>query len=324
MRTRRRIGRPWSWGLALVVVVLGQATARAQGVFPDIYIKRQRPCCAAEDPRYRVIREQYYGYFPTCWRRFPPGWGCPSPDAPNWEAAKAELPLSPLEALPGGGEVGEPGVRRGGGEPGRGTPPELPPIPDEDSRDLFQDNLQPPANPPLNEPAPRDLFDIPGGGASASPAAPTGAPILGTPPGPADAPSDPNATGANEIPAAAPSVPTIGSSEPFPAPGLTPPGDLGAGAPEIGLDLSGDLPSAPPLAPPSAMAPGGLPPGTFPGPIAPGTPEFGRPIPGPISGGPTEFGQPIPGPEPIPAPTASARAPRRGPIANLLGRMRKR
>jgi hypothetical protein len=82
----------------LVVVLPEVVSAQANALFPDIYIKRKRECCAHEDPRYSAIREQYFGYFPTCWRRFAPGWGCPSPDAPNWEEALRKLPLEMPQA----------------------------------------------------------------------------------------------------------------------------------------------------------------------------------------------------------------------------------
>ena len=41
--------------------------------------------CRQELPVFHAYRHQFYGYHPTCWRRFPPGWGCPSPEAPNWQ-----------------------------------------------------------------------------------------------------------------------------------------------------------------------------------------------------------------------------------------------
>src|SRR3990172_10590593 len=28
-------------------------------------------------PRADRFQNSYYGYYPTCWRRFPPGWACP-------------------------------------------------------------------------------------------------------------------------------------------------------------------------------------------------------------------------------------------------------
>lgn len=89
-------------GALTIVLVLPQlASAQANSLFPDIYIKRQRPCPGLEDPRYQHIRESYYGHFPTCWRRFPPGWGCPSPDAPNWAAELQRLPLDvPQDLVP--------------------------------------------------------------------------------------------------------------------------------------------------------------------------------------------------------------------------------
>ncbi len=86
-------------GLTVLLAIPSFASAQANALFPDIYIKRQRPCAGLEDPRYPYIRENYFGYFPTCWRRFPEGWGCPSADAPNWAAALKERPLDIPEDL---------------------------------------------------------------------------------------------------------------------------------------------------------------------------------------------------------------------------------
>ena len=65
-------------------VVDAPAFVQAQTeLFPLAPIKRERVPCPMEDPVYGLYRHQYFGYYPTCWRAFPPGWGCPSPEAPN-------------------------------------------------------------------------------------------------------------------------------------------------------------------------------------------------------------------------------------------------
>src|SRR3954469_2486152 len=92
MRTiKPRRSRPTAL-LALGVARGARALAGAQ-LIPNLPIRRERPPCAAENPAYRQIRQEYWGYYPTCWRKFPPGWGCPSPEAPNWEAEKRRQKL---------------------------------------------------------------------------------------------------------------------------------------------------------------------------------------------------------------------------------------
>jgi hypothetical protein len=99
MNSRRR-----DQGLALAVltVVLSLphlAQAQQSGLFPLHPIKRQRVPCDQEDPLYKTYKQQYFGYYPTCWRTFPDGWGCPSREAPNKEEEFKKLPL-----LSGAGE----------------------------------------------------------------------------------------------------------------------------------------------------------------------------------------------------------------------------
>src|SRR5262245_23754476 len=116
MRTRR-----WRSPAAVALAAfLGlPALAEAQ-LFPDMNIKRERPPRSHEAPIYSLYRQQYYGYFPTCWRRFPPGWGCPSPEAPDFAKSLRPPPegVGPLPTRP------EPLERRPGDEdlfgPGRG------------------------------------------------------------------------------------------------------------------------------------------------------------------------------------------------------------
>jgi len=90
----RRRGR----GLALVVIAVAaslpqMARAQQSGLFPLHPIKRHRVPCSQEDPIYKINKYQYFGYHPTCWHRFPDGWGCPSAEAPNREKSFAETPL---------------------------------------------------------------------------------------------------------------------------------------------------------------------------------------------------------------------------------------
>jgi hypothetical protein len=80
--------------LTLIVGLPERAWAQQTGLFPLAPIRRQRPACDNEDPLYKVYKYQYYGYHPTCWRRFPDGWGCPSPEAPNKERSFQERALS--------------------------------------------------------------------------------------------------------------------------------------------------------------------------------------------------------------------------------------
>ena len=95
MRTNSR-RREQGLVLAVLTVVLSlPELARAQqgGLFPLSPITRKRVPCDQEDPIYKIYKHQYFGYHPTCWRKFPEGWGCPSREAPNKEQAFKDLPL---------------------------------------------------------------------------------------------------------------------------------------------------------------------------------------------------------------------------------------
>jgi hypothetical protein len=93
MRTRSGRRSGWAAAVALAVAALAPEAAEAQqtGLFPLAPIRRERPPCPAEDPVYRLYRHEYFGYHPTCWRRYPAGWGCPSPEAPDEKKAFEEL-----------------------------------------------------------------------------------------------------------------------------------------------------------------------------------------------------------------------------------------
>src|SRR3954468_22369507 len=124
-KTWRRSSSPAMWAVALVLG--GPALVQAQTqLFPLAPIQRERVPCPMEDPMYGLYRHQYYGYFPTCWRPFPQGWGCPSPEAPNPAQESQRRPREkPPEALPEPGEGRAPGEEP---EMPRGRNP-LPPLP---------------------------------------------------------------------------------------------------------------------------------------------------------------------------------------------------
>ena len=80
--------------LAAVMSLSGLAEAQQSGMFPMHAIRRERTPCANEDPIYKLYRNQYYGYFPTQWRRFPDGWSLSSPEGPH---TAEELKKNPIE-----------------------------------------------------------------------------------------------------------------------------------------------------------------------------------------------------------------------------------
>jgi hypothetical protein len=166
MRTRSRRQDGWAVAgtLAFLVGVPSLAQAQQSGLFPLAPIQRQRTPCPLEDPVYRMYRQQYFGYHPTCWRRFPPGWGCPSPEAPNPAASFREIPRDkppadlgtdgqpPLDGQPqpGPGEM-EPGP---GGPRNPQNPNNLPPLPPGDRSPFDLDTR--PGTPPAGAALPGD------------------------------------------------------------------------------------------------------------------------------------------------------------------------
>jgi hypothetical protein len=132
-----------------------------------------------EDPIYGMYRQQYFGYFPTCWRTFPPGWGCPSTEAPNMARAFTERPRDPKpENLPADLDSGlgaGPDPDQGAGmQRGPRNPPALP----QQRRSPFElpDAADPGANPGgaggSAIPPTRSPFDLPETGRSSNPGAP--------------------------------------------------------------------------------------------------------------------------------------------------------
>ncbi len=192
MRTNsRRRGR----GLALAVIAVSaslpqMAWAQQNGLFPLHPIKRHRVPCDHEDPIYKINKYQYFGAFPTCWHRFPDGWGCPSADAPDREKSFKETPLGSREdgeleappeegpgmenpppprprpnlpAVPGGerSPFDTPPAAPGAAAPGATTPPRTPPATDP----FASPDLGGGAAPRNNAPKPPAAANPPGGDA---------------------------------------------------------------------------------------------------------------------------------------------------------------
>jgi hypothetical protein len=104
--TWTRLGSP-AW-LAVGLVILVPALAEAQ-LFPNRTIRREKPNCASEPPFYKQVRRDYFGYYPTCWSRFPAGWACPCPDTElqSMRAAYGNNPDINRKPGNGGGRFGD-------------------------------------------------------------------------------------------------------------------------------------------------------------------------------------------------------------------------
>jgi hypothetical protein len=175
------------WGLAVfaTVVILSDWTmAQQTGLFPLAPIRRQRPRCDQQDPVYKLYKEQYFGYHPTLWRRFPSGWGAPSPEAPDKEKSFREIPLAQPEGTEEAQE--DQGQEQGMQEqqqPGAARPA-LPKPPAEDERSPFEmdaPNGARPKNPNGAAPLERSPFEKPGPRAGAPAAPRTNGPDLNPP-----------------------------------------------------------------------------------------------------------------------------------------------
>lgn len=277
-RSRRRLG--WAAAGVLAAAAGAPELARAQqsGLFPLAPIRRERVPCPMEDPVYRMYRNQFFGYHPTCWRRFPSGWGCPSPEAPNAAESFRVLPRDKPpadtgpEAMPGPeGDVNPPAGPGPNGRPGRGAAPApgtpdsnaLPPLPRGTSPFELDNPSKPPTErpgdatpqpkPPAgNTPSPRrGDVDNPGAGAAVTPA--PGLPPVAEPataaPGAAAAASEPAtaAPAAAEPPLLALPDPTAAAPVPGGNQAQTVPATPPPGGPM--LDNSAFAPTGPALAP---------------------------------------------------------------------------
>jgi hypothetical protein len=192
--------------LTAAVSLCGRAEAQQSGLFPLAPIRRQRVPCDREDPTYKIYKQQYFGYHPTCWRTFPAGWGCPSGEAPDFARSKRELPPGHATEETAG-EGGSPFEDEN--PPPRQRPaPRIPAVPED--RSPFEMEGPPIGAPNVNPlprgnaaprtaPAPRGdrpFDDVPNQGAATTPSrnrsqarsAPTapadGAPALSAPAGP--------------------------------------------------------------------------------------------------------------------------------------------
>ncbi len=174
--TRRRVGSA-AW-LALGLVVALPSLAEAQ-LFPNRTIKRQRESCAAEPPFNAHVRRDYFGYYPTCWSRFPAGWQCPCPNpelpdpAASFERIKRDV--VPPQALDDQGmrpadgdrampddrnpdDAGAPALPDPGRQPFRMDPrpdtPGRPTTPQPPDTSLPRASAPSPTTPPATTPAP--------------------------------------------------------------------------------------------------------------------------------------------------------------------------
>jgi hypothetical protein len=227
--TWRRLGS--AAGLAVGLVILVPALAEAQ-LFPNRTIRREKPDCATEPPFYKQVRRDYFGYYPTCWSRFPAGWGCPCPD-PELESMRAAYK--------------EPDINRKPDRADDGFAPKDKPMDD-------------PNADPNAKPADPNLPPIPEGGASPFeidskpkvPAGPGGTPpVRGGQPGNAGASLAPSTPAGMEMPSL-PAVSPTSSNAPMIQPGgiamYRDEATLTSASPNDRPDL-GPLPTAPLPAP---------------------------------------------------------------------------
>jgi hypothetical protein len=287
-KTWSRSSWPAVWSVLAILGIPALAEAQTQ-LFPLAPIQRQRVPCPMEDPVYGQYRAQYFGYFPTCWRSFPPGWGCPNPEIPDVAAAFVKQKRDPLpEPLPPydmepGAEPG-PGPGQGGAAPaGRGRTPV-------------------PALPPPRSPFELDTPAAPAGGATPPQAARSRAPVMPVP----STRTDPVPTPDEKESGVEGSAPLLALPDPVeaaPAPAASPAGNEGESA---NHEPSGLLPEAVPA---PRLAAGAQPP--MPGPAAPVPNLTANLLPPPA----VEPSVASPAPLPVQAPQ------RRGPISTLFNGM---
>jgi len=303
-------GRGWRSAagpvLALAAWLLAPAVGRAQ-LFPDMPTRyRDKPPCVAEPPFYKMVRHQYFGYYPTCWRRFPGGWTCPcpNPELPNFQASLEKKPLEAGEA------------------PGPAADKEREPDPFEGDRPKDRPG---PASPDVPLPVPDSggsLFDKPGDMRPASPP-----PLEDRPAPERPAPGRNRADGPRTEAAPASALPpavAVAAGPAAPATRLDLP-PVAEAAPEVPPLLQAGSASAPPTPAVAAAQPDQ---------IAPAEPEpaeatASTPIPAapdPSLPVPTTTSEALAGPTPPPAPisTPAQALQRRGIISGFFNRIRRR
>lgn len=188
------------------LTLLASESADAQ-LFPNMWIRRQRPDCDNESPMIKMNRDFYYGYHPTEWKRFPEGWGISSPEVINKEELMAQIKkeikrldeeFGPPSRDNRGGDEDIP--QRGGGdrnaEPGNAIPRPVP-LPNQESSPFNLDAK--PATPAIPPSRPSTSA---AGGAAQPGTTPPATPSL---PKPGDSPFDlppdrPGTKPAEEVP----------------------------------------------------------------------------------------------------------------------------
>jgi hypothetical protein len=235
--TRRRPGSS-AW-LAIGLVILVPALAEAQ-LLPNRTIRRERPSPAVEAPFNAQVRRDYFGYYPTCWSRFPHGWACPcpNPELPNAAKSFQDIKFNQKraslddEAMPGpDDETPAMPDDRAPAMPGENPVP----LPNQ-GRSPFDIETNP--RPPAGQPTPPDPL-------TPDPTAPRPAPGTNRPaPPPGNRTVPP--TGLMEMPSLPETAPTT-SVQPIQFPGsmeMAPEATLTSNTPTSRPDL-GPLPSAP-------------------------------------------------------------------------------
>ena len=216
MRTRSRRGLGWPAAGALAVALGAPTFAQAQqsGLFPTATIRRERVPCAAEDPVYKMYRHEFFGYHPTCWRKFPNGWGCPNPEAPNAAESFRALPRDKPQpdGPPDAGD--DTGDAAPGDMPGaagaRPNPNALPPLPNNE-RSPFDLDTKPNAADPKPAADPRAGVRPSAGTGPAAAVRPPASETLGSLPPPAESVGEAPTAGRDLSPPA-PSAPAEGPS----------------------------------------------------------------------------------------------------------------
>ncbi len=180
MRTKSKI-RGCGLVLAVLTLIVSMpelARAQQSGLFPLKPIKRQRVPCDQEDPVYKLYKDKYFGYHPPCWRPFPSGWGCPSPEKPNVEKAFKDVKLGAGGTAPSGETEEMPEGEQPLGQP------DIPALPGRE-RSPFDTPVPPGGDRPSNPAAPRqnprqpDPFEQPDANPASNPGAAPAAPRTG-------------------------------------------------------------------------------------------------------------------------------------------------
>jgi len=298
----KKISRKPGQVLAVMVAVTslsGLAEAQQSGLFPLSPIRRERTPCANEEPIYKLYRDQYYGYFPTRWRRFPDNWALTSPEGPNTKEALKKNPFEGPKAGPLEGEGEEmPGPVGPGGKPAIPNPP-----PDTDRSPFEMDRPDSGAGAAPGAGAPRRRNppargNTPPPGAEASPfdTPETSPPGAGATPGDRPQASQPNRP-------ATPTLPDPGT------PDLAPPGDAPTAPPRTSWNRRSDDSGQKDPGPLLSMSDATL----------PSVEEASSPAnPASAATGADTAANNSGTADPATAPAATPPAPRRGPISSLF------